>query len=122
MLDRSTRRETWCQLRQCVKAEAFVREWDRRVLHVPEVLEGLTVGLARGFVKAGIKRQDLVAPRLAFMRETNHPARMTCLPFWWRAFDHEIKLTGNQEHKRIFQKALPKIVAAGNALLELGDP
>jgi hypothetical protein len=39
-----------------------------------------------------------------------------------RAFAHEIGLTGNRERERIFQKAFPNSVAAGEELFESGNP
>ena len=38
------------------------------------------------------------------------------------AFAHEIGLTGNQEHQRIFRKSFRNTMAAGREALESGDP
>jgi hypothetical protein len=89
----------------------------------PEVLEGLTVGLDQIIRESWHEETGAFYATACIHTRDNPPRAYDMTTFLAaRAFAYEIKLAGNQEHKRIFQKAFPKSVAAGKELLESENP
>lgn len=89
----------------------------------PEVLDAISVGLDQMIRESWHEEAGSFYPTACIHYRSNppHPYSTTTM-LAALAFAHEIKLTGNQEHRRIFQKSFRNCILAGHDDFRSGHP
>jgi len=89
----------------------------------PEVLEGITIGLDQIIRTCwSEEHKSFYATPCVHVRQRPPGAFCPTTLLSSLAFAHEISLTGNKEHQRIFREAFQTSMAAGKRLLETDNP
>ena len=89
----------------------------------PEVLQAITVGLDQIIRTCwSEEHKSFYATPCVHVRQSPPSAHSATTYLSSLAFEHEIRLTGNSEHRRIFREAFKTSMAAGKELFDSGHP